>query len=93
MLAYRLYTVVPRLVRFIDSLTNWYVRLNRRRLKGAEGPAEARTALAVLWEVLMELSRLMAPFTPFITEFFYQHLRKFQPSYALSANGGGRLLG
>jgi isoleucyl-tRNA synthetase len=31
----------------------------------------------------------MAPFTPFITEFFYQHLRKLQPSYSLSSNGGG----
>lgn len=32
-IAYRLYTVVPRLVRFIDQLTNWYVRSNRRRIK------------------------------------------------------------
>jgi hypothetical protein len=30
---YRLYTVVPRLVRFIDQLTNWYVRFNRKRIK------------------------------------------------------------
>ena len=33
MAAYRLYTVVPRLVRFVDYLTNWYVRMNRKRLK------------------------------------------------------------
>lgn len=33
MAAYRLYTVVPMLIKFIDQLTNWYVRLNRRRLK------------------------------------------------------------
>lgn len=33
MAAYRLYTVVPVLVKFIDQLTNWYVRLNRRRLR------------------------------------------------------------
>ena len=32
-IVYRLYTVVPRLVRFIDQLTNWYVRFNRKRLK------------------------------------------------------------
>ena len=30
---YHLYTVVPRLVRFIDQLTNWYVRFNRKRIK------------------------------------------------------------
>ena len=33
MSAYRLYTVVPRLIRFVDHLTNWYVRMNRKRLK------------------------------------------------------------
>jgi len=32
-LAYRLYTVMPRLVKFVDNLTNWYVRMNRKRLK------------------------------------------------------------
>lgn len=31
--AYRLYTVMPRLVKFVDQLTNWYVRMNRKRLK------------------------------------------------------------
>lgn len=35
--AYRLYTVVPRLVKFVDMLTNWYVRTNRRRLKVRHG--------------------------------------------------------
>ncbi len=33
LIVYRLYTVVPRLVRFIDQLTNWYVRFNRKRIK------------------------------------------------------------
>lgn len=33
MAAYRLYTVVPRLLQLIESLTNWYVRFNRKRLK------------------------------------------------------------
>lgn len=37
LLAYRLYTVVPRLVKFVDVLTNWYVRMNRRRLKVSAG--------------------------------------------------------
>ena len=36
-LAYRLYTVVPRLVRFINQLTNWYVGFNRRRVKVRAG--------------------------------------------------------
>ena len=31
---YKLYTVVPKLLLFLENLTNWYVRLNRLRLKG-----------------------------------------------------------
>eukprot|EP00977_Amphora_coffeiformis_P029408 scaffold40463_cov206-Amphora_coffeaeformis.AAC.5 len=93
--AYRLYTVMPVLVKFITQLTNWYVRLNRDRLKGMEGEGEqadkeAEIGLHVLYDVLMDVTILMGPFTPFITEFFYQHLRKFQPSYPEAANGGGK---
>jgi isoleucyl-tRNA synthetase len=77
MAAYRLYTVVPRLVQFIDDLTNWYVRLNRRRLRGGDGDKEARTALSTLHLVLLSLARVMAPFTPFLVEFMFQHLRRY----------------
>jgi isoleucyl-tRNA synthetase len=55
--AYRLYTVVPRLVTFIGQLTNWYVRLNRRRLKGSD--ADAQVALNILFEVLLALAKAM----------------------------------
>lgn len=90
MKAYRLYTVMPALVSFVTQLTNWYVRLNRDRLKGLEGgESESETGLQVLYDVLLDVTILMAPFTPFITEYFYQHLRKMQPSYAEAANGGG----
>lgn len=88
--AYRLYTVMPALVQFGTQLTNWYVRLNRDRLKGADGDEEdVEVGLQVLYDVLLNVTTIMAPFTPFITEFFYQHLRKMQPSYADAANGGG----
>lgn len=76
MAAYRLYTVVPRLLKFIDNLTNWYVRLNRKRMRGEEGATECEQSLAVLYEVLYMLAKLMAPFTPFLTENMYQNLRK-----------------
>jgi len=91
MKAYRLYTVMPALVTFVTQLTNWYVRLNRDRLKGLEGEdadAEAETGLQVLYDVLLDVTVIMAPFTPFITEYFYQHLRKLQPSYKDAADGG-----
>lgn len=75
MTAYRLYTVVPRLVRFVDMLTNWYVRMNRRRLKGESGTDDCLMALETLFSVLFSMCRLMAPFTPFITEMMYQKLK------------------
>jgi isoleucyl-tRNA synthetase len=90
---YRLYTVMPALVKFVTQLTNWYVRLNRDRLKGLEGEdpeKEAESGLQVLYDVLLDVTVIMAPFTPFITEFFYQRLRKLQPSFKDSENGGGK---
>eukprot|EP00945_MAST-04E_sp_MAST-4E-sp1_P006114 g6114.t1 len=75
MKAYRLYTVIPALVKFIEQLTKWYVRLNRPRLKGSDGPEDTGRALSTLYEVLLTLSRIMAPFTPYFAEYIYQHLR------------------
>uniref|UniRef100_A0A8I3XF31 isoleucine--tRNA ligase n=1 Tax=Callithrix jacchus TaxID=9483 RepID=A0A8I3XF31_CALJA len=75
MAAYRLYTVVPRLVKFVDTLTNWYVRMNRRRLKGENGVEDCVTALETLFSVLLSLCRLMAPYIPFLTELMYQNLK------------------
>ncbi|KAF9583789.1 isoleucine--tRNA ligase [Lunasporangiospora selenospora] len=76
---YRLYTVVPRLLRLIDELTNWYVRFNRRRLKGENGLEDGVFAMNTLFEVLYTLVRAMAPFTPFLTETMYQTLKTFLP--------------
>ncbi|KAJ1965509.1 isoleucine--tRNA ligase, partial [Dispira parvispora] len=75
--AYRLYTVVPRLLSMIDQLTNWYIRFNRRRLKGENGVEDCLKALNTLFEVLFTLCRTMAPFTPFLTENIYQSLRRY----------------
>lgn len=75
MAAYRLYTVIPRLVKFIDNLTNWYVRMNRRRLKGETEQEDCKNALCTLGSVLFAMIRLMAPYTPFITEHIYQNLK------------------
>lgn len=75
MQAYRLYTVVPRLLKFVDELTNWYVRMNRRRLKGESGVEDCHRALGTLFAVLFSMTRVMAPFVPFLTEHMYQNLR------------------
>jgi len=69
---YHLYTVLPELVKFISELNNWYVRLNRYRLKKGE---DAQAGLSCLFEVLLALSSLMAPFAPFFSEFSYLRLK------------------
>lgn len=75
MAAYRLYTVVPKLVKLVDQLTNWYVRMNRKRLKGEGGVDDWKIALETLFSVLYTMNRVLAPFTPFITEMMFQNLR------------------
>ena len=74
MAAYRLYTVVPKLLGLIDNTTNWYIRFNRRRLKGEFGIEDTQRALNTLFEILFILVRCLAPFTPFITDSIYQRL-------------------
>ncbi|PGH37108.1 isoleucine-tRNA ligase [[Emmonsia] crescens] len=74
MAGYRLYTVVPRLLGLIDNTTNWYIRFNRKRLKGELGLDDTLHALNTLFEVLYTLVRGLAPFTPFITDNIYLRL-------------------
>lgn len=35
--SYRLYTVIPRIIDFLENLNNWYIKLNRGRLRGEKG--------------------------------------------------------
>jgi isoleucyl-tRNA synthetase len=71
---YRLYNVVPRLVHFIDDLTNWYVRRSRPRFWKSEDLEDKANAYATLYDVLVTFSKVLAPFMPFITETVYQKL-------------------
>ena len=66
--------MVPRLLELIDNTTNWYIRFNRKRLKGENGLNDTLHALNALFEVLFTLCRGLAPFTPFLTDHIYQKL-------------------
>ena len=77
MQAYRLYNVVPQLFRFIEDLTNWYIRLNRTRFWGEDITADKIAAYSTLYTTLQELSYVMAPFAPFLSEYLYQQLGVF----------------
>lgn len=78
--AYRLYTVVPKLLELIDNTTNWYIRFNRKRLKGENGLDDTTHALNTLFEVLFTLCRGLAPFTPFLTDTIYLRLLPHIPA-------------
>ncbi|MBB5232915.1 isoleucyl-tRNA synthetase [Deinococcus budaensis] len=65
------------LERFVDDLSNWYVRRNRSRFWGGEGGADL-SAYATLYEALRVMSQLTAPFTPFLAEAMYGNLTRGQ---------------
>ncbi|KKU98527.1 MAG: Isoleucine-tRNA ligase, partial [Candidatus Wolfebacteria bacterium GW2011_GWE1_48_7] len=60
--------------KFVDNLSNWFVRRSRKRFWKSENDADKNHAYATLHEVLVKLSQLMAPFTPFISEEIYKNL-------------------
>ena len=72
---FKLSSAVDHLLDFIEDLTNWYIKFNRGRLKGLETEKDWTDSLKVLYNVFMTYCRLWAPFTPFLSEHIYQHLR------------------
>lgn len=74
MASYRLYAVVPLLIDFVDALTNWYVRRSRRRFWKSENDGDKNAAYATLYKVLVDFSKVLAPFLPFLSEEIYQML-------------------
>jgi len=60
--------------RFIDNLSNWYIRRSRKRFWKSENDCDKDFAYQTLHTVLVELSKLMAPFTPFMSEEIYRNL-------------------
>ena len=57
-----------------DDLSNWYVRLNRKRFWGKEMSADKRSAYETLYTCLMTVSKLLAPFAPFYADQLYRDL-------------------
>ena len=72
---------------FVDQLSNWYVRRNRRRFWKSTDGADKQAAYLTLYECLETVTRLMAPFVPFITEAVYQNLvRSVDPAAPISVH-------
>lgn len=59
---------------YVDELSRWYIRRSRRRFQKVEDKKDWEQASATLAYVLLQLSKIMAPFTPFFAEAIYQSL-------------------
>ena len=68
-------TNAPRAIEaFVDDLSNWYVRRSRDRFWGAEAGIDKQAAYATLYEVLVTVAKLAAPFVPFLADELYRNL-------------------
>jgi isoleucyl-tRNA synthetase len=65
-----------RMAAFIDDLSNWYVRRSRRRFWDGPSSADGASAFATLHECVTTLTLLMAPVTPFVTDYLWGVLRQ-----------------
>lgn len=72
---YDLSMAVRPFVGFVDQLTNWYIRRCRRRFWEEKDTSDRRQAFETLYQVLLGLTKIAAPFIPFITEAIYRNLR------------------
>ncbi|MGB5018795.1 MAG: isoleucine--tRNA ligase, partial [Candidatus Moraniibacteriota bacterium] len=71
---YDVYAPTQKIENFIDHLSNWYIRRNRKRFWKSEDDNDKNNAYQTLHTVLVTLSKVMAPFTPFLAEEMYRNL-------------------
>lgn len=84
---YKTYLLIKEFEVFVDDISNWYIRTNRRRFWKTEDEADKLTAYAVLYFALEACVKIMAPIIPFMTEKIWQDLsRKVMPNAELSVH-------
>jgi isoleucyl-tRNA synthetase len=74
MQAYDMPSAAKPILPFIEDASNWYVRRSRRRFWKSDDDADKQVAYKTLHYVLVQLSHVMAPFTPFLAEELYMKL-------------------
>lgn len=71
---YRIAEAARPIARFMDNLTNWYIRRSRKRFWRSENDSDKLEAYDTLFEVLTTVCKVLAPFTPFVTEHIFRNL-------------------
>ena len=72
--SYHLNRLMKQVVRFLDDLSNWYVRRNRRRFWKSENDSDKAAAYQTLYIALKGVLKVLAPVIPFVSEAMYQNL-------------------
>jgi len=71
---YRLNEAAKPIVKFMDNLTNWYIRRSRKRFWKTENDTDKLEAYETLYYTLVEACKIIAPFMPFVSEYIYKNL-------------------
>lgn len=71
---YNLPEALAGVLSFVDDLSNWFVRRSRRRFFKTEDEADKTEAYGTLYYTLVYLSKILAPFVPFLAEELYQKM-------------------
>ena len=99
--AYEIDKAARPILDFVDDMSNWYIRRSRDRFK-SDDEADKKEALSVTRYVLSELSKIMAPFTPFYAEYLFEktkydetkesvHLENW-PAFATASAGDAKMI-
>jgi len=71
---YNLLGATRPIEKFVDDLSNWYIRRSRKRFWKTQNDNDKQEAYLTLWTILKEFSKVIAPFCPFIAEEIYKNL-------------------
>ena len=79
--SYQMFEYANGIFTYVDQLANWYLKMNRHRLKGTDlNQSDWKNCLQTLLFVVYQFSRIASPIIPFITETVYQKIKKFIPN-------------
>ena len=73
---YMITETARKIEEFVDKLSNWYVRRSRDRFWGSTMDADKVAAYTTMYEVLSKLTKVIAPYVPFMAEMIYQNIEK-----------------
>ncbi len=71
---YKLNNAAKPIVKFMDNLTNWYIRRSRKRFWKTENDGDKIQAYETLYYTLVEVTKIIAPFMPFVSDYIYKNL-------------------